>query len=49
MRDGIRRRTIFGAGLEQAEIRADKQWVFQPVADISLYLPSPALRDVIAR
>jgi deferrochelatase/peroxidase EfeB len=48
-RDGIRRCTIFGSGLEQAEVRAAGQWVI-PTGGGYFFLPSiSALRDVIAR
>ncbi len=48
-RDGIRRCTIFGAGLEQAEMRAAGQWVI-PTGGGYFFIPAiSALRDVIAR
>jgi Dyp-type peroxidase family len=48
-RDRIRRCTIFGSGLEQAEVRAAGQWVI-PTGGGYFFVPSvSALRDVIAR
>ena len=46
---GIRRCTIFGSGLEQAEMRAAGQWVI-PTGGGYFFVPAiSALRDVIAR
>jgi hypothetical protein len=48
-RDGVRRCTIFGSGLQQAEVRAASQWVI-PTGGGYFFVPSiSALRDVIAR
>jgi Dyp-type peroxidase family len=48
-RDGIRRCAIFGSSLEQAEVRAAKQWVI-PTGGGYFFVPSvSALSDVVAR
>jgi hypothetical protein len=48
-RNGVRRCAIFGSGLEQAEVRAAKQWVM-PTGGGYFFVPSiSALREVIAR
>ena len=47
--DGVRRCTIFGSGLQQAEVRTPTQWVI-PTGGGYFFVPSiSALRDVIAR
>jgi Dyp-type peroxidase family len=47
--NGVRRCAIFGSGLEQAEVRAAKQWVM-PTGGGYFFVPSiSALREVIAR
>jgi deferrochelatase/peroxidase EfeB len=47
--DGIRRCTLFGGGLAQAEVRADKQFVI-PVGGGYFFLPSmKALSEVLSK
>jgi Dyp-type peroxidase family len=47
--DGIRRCSIFGSGLQQAQIATDQQWVI-PTGGGYFFMPSiSALRDVISQ